>query len=748
MARVLRSGRRIKNASEKDFEQSELPASSPENLNLDSSFGLPTPGPLTQAIIDDLAGSQSIMPELDEIVENDFLLFSPKKTDNSPFEATHSHDEIPPEVSETEQGPSTIPVEPKTVKRGVKPKQSGEIQCPICPKKVKFLRQHLVKSHKWTGVHLRFILSVFSTKNAKSPVYECAECVYRFTHRQRHLSQFPQHSVKNITRDNCNTFPAEIIKYMKEKGVLSERGGELLNKYRDYCIEKMKRPLANFQFDAIAKFFRGTHSMKRPELVGKCLDDLKKDRQYTFSSVRKICFDIKQFIKWMNAGYQKSYRINKVSFDDSINLWLSETSKDCLKEQSKRKQERFAQIPTMESLCEIQDKVENFIENKLELDSPWHTLTVFEKLSLVLFQIHSRANCRVGILLSFTTEQLDAYEPGTFIRSNDHKTGSLFTNYAYITAFEKKVLQELHSEYEEKFGIKPTTIFPGHDDNEFTSQSATISRLMKNLFGKKDEKFNPNSCRKVWETFYEKNKQKIPANLRKIFEANSAHSEKTREKHYVVPPTDMELQNLFDATNDIRVQFRKKRAEKPSEITLTVPSTASEEAADTTEDEDGPQDELIACSSKSLSKNVQVKTGQKSEKRKKVKKVSKKNENSESETDDDSEIDGDGNDKEFLPPRNAKVVKIEDTNIKTRMKNEELYDEIARKLLKFSNRKSFPLEKEYKRACRMVASKRAKLSKGNVKDIVNELKLNEEDTAFVFKKVYCKMVNVYATVKF
>ena len=100
------------------------------------------------------------------------------------------------------------------------------------------------------------------------------------------------------------------------------------------------------------------------------------------------------------------------------------------------------------------------------------------------------------------------------------------------------------------------------------------------------------------------------------------------------------------------------------------------------------------------------------------------------------------------PPRNAKVVKIEDTNIKTRLKNEELYDEIAKRLLKFSNRKSFPLESQYKRACRMVASKRAKLSKGNVKDIVNELKLNEEDTAFVFKKVYCKLVNVYATVKF
>ena len=127
--------------------------SRPENLNLDLSFGLPAPGPLTQAIIDDLAGSESTMPVLDDIIENDFLLFFPKKTDDAPLEATQSREEIPPEESETEQGPSTLPAEQKTVKRGIKPKQSGEIQCPVCPKKVKFLRQHLVKSHKWTGIH-------------------------------------------------------------------------------------------------------------------------------------------------------------------------------------------------------------------------------------------------------------------------------------------------------------------------------------------------------------------------------------------------------------------------------------------------------------------------------------------------------------------------------------------------------------------------------------------------------------------
>ena len=50
----------------------------------------------------------------------------------------------------------------------------------------------------------------------------------------------------------------------------------------------------------------------------------------------------------------------------------------------------------MEMLCEVQDRVENLIESRYEIDSPWQTLTITDNMSLLLFQIHSRANCRVG----------------------------------------------------------------------------------------------------------------------------------------------------------------------------------------------------------------------------------------------------------------------------------------------------------------------------------------------------------------
>ena len=53
--------------------------------------------------------------------------------------------------------------------------------------------------------------------------------------------------------------------------------------------------------------------------------------------------------------------------------------------------------------------IEKFIEERILLDSKWHSLTVHEKLSLLSFQIHSRANCRVGVLLNFGTGELEKY---------------------------------------------------------------------------------------------------------------------------------------------------------------------------------------------------------------------------------------------------------------------------------------------------------------------------------------------------
>ena len=547
----------------------------PSSSQLNSSFSIPPPGVDTQAIIDEIATAGSEFGDLDNLLESDFLLFSPQKDDNQLEKAPNSENPPPEETNETTGVDETVKSPEKNPrKRGRKPKQSLEKLCPVCPKTVHFMRQHLIKAHGWSGKPLQFILSVMATEKVKSPVYECQNCLLRFTHRQRHLDKNPDCEVIRVTRDTKEVYPKEIIHYMKDQRVLSDRGWDIMNQYQQYCTIKLKKPLANYQIDFLSKLFRATASFKKPEVIGDVFNSLKEEKNYTFSSLRKLCFDAKAFIRWLASGQQKSYRVNKSSLDAAIGCWLNETSKDCLKEQKERKEERFAEIPTMEMLCEVQDLVENFIDSRCEIDSQWHKLTVKEKLSLLLFQIHSRANCRVGTLLNFTVKDLEDYQPGNYIRSHDHKTGSIFTSFAYITNSEKQLLQSLHREYEAEFKVQPSVIFPGNYDKDLTTQSTNIAKLLKKLFQITDFKFHPNACRKVWDTYYFKNKEKIPQQLQRLFESNTGHSDKTRQLHYTLPPTNDDLQSLFEATGKIRKECREKRRESASTSRL-VPDEQS-----------------------------------------------------------------------------------------------------------------------------------------------------------------------------
>lgn len=358
----------------------------------------------------------------------------------------------------------------------------------------------------------------------------------------------------------------------------------------------------------------------------------------------------------------------------------------------------------------------------------------------MLFQIHSRANCRVGSLTSFTTEQLESYNPGSFIRSNEHKTGSIFTNFAYITEFEKTVLKELHKEYEEQSGVKPTSIFPGVKDNTLTTQSSTIARLMKNLFKITAYKFHPNACRKVWETYYDKHKDQIPKTLQKIFESNSGHSEKTRDKHYVAPPSDNDLEQLFRATHEIRVSFRKKR-EDEGFVSKIQRDMASHDLSHTElfSTNDPPTEPEPVCSTSAFPKIPHQDTDSVIQ--------SKHGEQSGHDSDETSEMDTLDNDSVYKPPRSVKINRIPESNKKTRAKTEQMFDDFAKKMIKFTKKAEPHIEKPYRQACAIVASKRVKLSKANVRDIVASLNLNEDDTRTIFKKVYAKANNVYAALK-
>ena len=167
--------------------------------------------------------------------------------------------------------------------------------------------------------------------------------------------------------------------------------------------------------------------------------------------------------------------------------------------------------------------------------------------------------------------QFVQYKAGQFIRSNLHKTGSIYTNFCYLTETEIEIMKELHFEHEQKFHAKAEVLFPGGEESITTTQSSIIRKLMAKLFNITAFRFNPNSCRKCWDTYYDKNKMNLDENLKKFFENNTGHSSKTRKDHYTATPTDADLKDLFAKQFEVRLKFRKESESEDFVSSVALP---------------------------------------------------------------------------------------------------------------------------------------------------------------------------------
>ena len=703
-------------------------------------IGFSSPGPSTQALIDDILESNPFpLPELDLL--------------DSQFDSTPSVRKIPEATEETEKGspqqeetaeksPEAEPVQ-KRRKKGKKPKQCLIKQCPICPLKLKFLRQHIIKVHQWSGKPLAYMLSVLSTNIVKGKVFECGDCLLRFTNPRRHRRYFPLHQLRVVTSENTHRYPRSILEYMKEKGVLSEKGSDVIAAFAAYRRDELKKPITAFGIEIITKFFGGTKSLRKPENVGYVLKGIRAEKNYTFTTMRKLCYDIKLFLSYVNANHTASYKFNKNRIIDGITLYLKENARAGQTESLQRKEMRFTLVPPMSILCETQDLVEKFIEDRGILDSPWRNLSLQEKFGLMLFQIHSRANCRVGTLTNYPMSQFVNYKAGQFIRSNLHKTGNIYTNFCYLTETEIEIMKELHFEHEQKFHTKAEVLFPGGEESITTIQSAVIRKLMAKLFNITAFRFNPNSCRKSWDTYYDKNKMNLDDNLKKFFESNTGHSSKTRKDHYTAPPTDAELKDLFAKQFEVRLKFRKERESEDfvSSVALPLeglPQELLSEARQNTESDLPDQEmeantsflEVTSSASTVTLKNIPLQrtsTG------------SKLDDDGSPTTDENTDSENEMN----TAPRNDSNEAGPSTEKIIRRPPNPKWLQYEKKMLKMPKKKHY-LDNSIRKLCLIVAKKHHRLTKATVKELVQQLRLPSKDEETVLNKVLTKTRNLYA----
>ena len=104
--------------------------------------------------------------------------------------------------------------------------------CSICRKKVAKIGQHLDKVHRnLLPEHRKFLMSFYSTKNARSPVSQCVNCPLRMTNPRRHNNDFPRHIILKVrNKESDEEFPPQ-IRELSERNDLGPKSAELLEEY-------------------------------------------------------------------------------------------------------------------------------------------------------------------------------------------------------------------------------------------------------------------------------------------------------------------------------------------------------------------------------------------------------------------------------------------------------------------------------------------------------------------------------------
>ena len=168
----------------------------------------PTLGDITNEMLDEMVA------EIADLPQNDLPDLGLNESGLSQiFEATSTQVE-PPLQQEWPSAPAPTPKKSEKTQR--RPRKFELRDCTICHKKVSKIGQHLDKVHRTLNQdHRKFLMSFYSTQNARGPVYQCVHCPLRITNPRRHRIQFPGHILLKVhNKKTAEEFPPEIVELL------------------------------------------------------------------------------------------------------------------------------------------------------------------------------------------------------------------------------------------------------------------------------------------------------------------------------------------------------------------------------------------------------------------------------------------------------------------------------------------------------------------------------------------------------
>ena len=340
--------------------------------------------------------------------------------------------------------------------------------------------------------------------------------------------------------DSKNEFPIDIKEYVPTPSGNISQVYRLLAEYDENRIDSGDQPLTRFQKNFLIKVVDVTKLFRKPMHLKIVFNQVKSEKNYTFQTMRKFLFELSRLIEYCKCYKQKEYRFNPGLITGELKTLLRNTAKKSAKEVNTRMIKRFDKVPNLYQVAHLRQMVKELLQNH-----PQEAFTYVEYLSLLVFLVHSESNCRIGALLQLSKEDFDEMKNKKVLTTFEHKTGSNFPNFIRITDDNRKWIEDLHDKFVEERGAEPKLAFPSPSNKKFTCQAKYLKETIKRFFAIDDKLYNPDNVRKAWDSYRTKTNF-VDGTDAILYQLNTGHSETTRNKYYLKPATDDEIEKFLD----------------------------------------------------------------------------------------------------------------------------------------------------------------------------------------------------------
>ena len=264
---------------------------------------------------------------------------------------------------EVQEVGKTSPKRKRTVKRSMRDTLRT---CTICKKKVSKIGQRLDKVHSSIApARRKFLMSFYSTQNARSTVYQCVNCPLRLTNKRRHLINYPGHIILTVKNKKSDAeFPPKITE-ISEKSLMGFQFSTVLDEYNEIYNSFHDKDLSQFQKNFIRAFILGTDHMKHAEMVNQRVRQYKEDNEYTHNSVSKLIVVLRHFIKWVQRHRSGIMKVNFKTITDELDEYEDRNKVNKQKETQKRKKDG---LPSFEELALLAKNVKERTEQSVSGD--------------------------------------------------------------------------------------------------------------------------------------------------------------------------------------------------------------------------------------------------------------------------------------------------------------------------------------------------------------------------------------------